>query len=301
MKNMVQNPASQKGRGNSIAIGFFLMTEKGLKVLEAIVGRFGSEHIAWVVGAKDPGLVDDCFDDIASLCRKNHIEFYCKGEEIKRPAEYTIAVSWRWLIPNIDHLIVLHDSLLPKYRGFAPLPTALINRESTIGVTALLASTEYDRGPILYQNRINLTYPLKIRDAIRLVSLAYVSLVIELMTQLINGKPFVGSEQDEEQATYSLWRDEDDYRISWNNEAPYISRFIDSLGYPYRGASSMMDGVKVRITESEVEPDVRIENRQPGKIIFSRGGCPVVVCGSGLLKITGLHGRPVKTEPVTIL
>jgi hypothetical protein len=83
MKELGSESRQPGAPGNSMAIGLFLMTEKGLKVLEAIVGRFGSEHIAWVVGARDRGLVDDCFDDIASLCRENQIEFYCKGEETK--------------------------------------------------------------------------------------------------------------------------------------------------------------------------------------------------------------------------
>jgi methionyl-tRNA formyltransferase len=272
-----------------MTVGFFLMTEKGVRVLEAVIDSFGAGQVAWVMSARDGNLVEDHFENIASTCATHGIEFYRRGEQIVQPADYVLAVSWRWLIPNAKRLIVLHDSLLPKYRGFAPLPAALINGETAVGVTALLANDEYDKGPILGQRKIELRYPVKIRDVIRMIGEQYSSLAVDLMAKLVEGQSLIGREQDEGQATYCLWRDEDDYRISWGEDATNIKRFVDSVGDPYRGASSLLNGVKVRISESEVEPDVRIENRQPGKVIFLRYGYPVVVCGRGLLKITELR------------
>jgi methionyl-tRNA formyltransferase len=98
----------------------------------------------------------------------------------------------------------------------------------------------------------------------------------------------VGRQQDETQVTYSLWRDDEDYRIRWQNDAASIKRFIDSLGDPYQGAASLMNGRQVRIYDAEVEPDVCVEDRHVGKVLFMRKGFPVIVCGSGLLKITAL-------------
>jgi methionyl-tRNA formyltransferase len=58
----------------------------------------------------------------------------------------------------------MHDSLLPKYRGFAPLPNALINGEREVGVTALFASEEYDMGDIVCQRRLAVEYPMITRS-----------------------------------------------------------------------------------------------------------------------------------------
>jgi methionyl-tRNA formyltransferase len=269
-------------------LGFFLMTAKGLAVLEAVIRAFGSARIAYVVSARDQNLVDDSFDEIAKLCNQNGIPFLEKKKPDSLLSTYTFAISWRWLINDVENLIVLHDSLLPKYRGFAPLPTALIKGEDKIGVTALFADEEFDRGDILGQKQTSVSYPIKIKAAIESVSRLYSELVLEIGGQVLRGERLVGTKQDETQVTYSLWRDEEDYRIRWENDASSIKRFIDSLGDPYQGAASLMNGQSVRIYDAEVEPDVRVEDRHVGKVLFMRKGFPVIVCGSGLLKITAL-------------
>ena len=196
-----------------------------------------------------------------------------------------IAVSWRWLITeNFSSTIIFHDSLLPKYRGFAPLVSALIKGDDRIGVTALLAQGEYDSGPIIAQESTSITYPVTIRQTIEKIIPCYEDLVLKVGNMIMNGnlKPF---QQDDAQATYSLWRDESDYEIDWNWDASQIRRFIDATGYPYKGALTYILGSKVRIFTAEEVKDVAIENRTPGKVIFCRHGEPIIVCGTGLLKV----------------
>ena len=53
-----------------------------------------------------------------------------------------IAAGWRWLLPSTEKLIVLHDSLLPRYRGFNPLVSQLIDKEERLGVTAVLLAID---------------------------------------------------------------------------------------------------------------------------------------------------------------
>ena len=69
---------------------------------------------------------------------------------------FKFAIGWKWIIDNTSQLIVLHDSLLPKYRGFSPLVNSLINGDTLTGVTALFASSEYDKGEIIEQAQIGL-------------------------------------------------------------------------------------------------------------------------------------------------
>ena len=272
-----------------MAIGFFLMTEKGLSVLRSVVATFGPGQVEYVVGAADKNLTRDYRDDIAAVCRQNGIRYVDRKDTFHATAEYHFAVSWRWLIKDAAGLIVLHDSLLPKYRGFAPLPTALINGEPFVGVTALTASDEYDRGDILGQRKLSVSYPVKIQTVISSLSAEYAALVVDLCRRICAGVPLTGVPQNEEEATYSLWRDEADYRIDWSADADRIKRFIDSLGSPYKGASTLLQQRRVRILDAAIEPDIHIEDRQPGKVVFVRLGSPIVVCGRGLLRVIDLR------------
>jgi methionyl-tRNA formyltransferase len=266
------------------AIALFVMTAKGLAVLRSLLEVYDSKVIAYVVVSKDEHVVNDYYDEIVALARQFNIVIYDRSHVLP-PAQYAMAVSWRWMIKfPINKLVVFHDSMLPRYRGFAPLVNALISGETRIGVTALLASEEYDTGPIVAQEVVNITYPLTIAEAIDLVKPCYQRLAVSTVKMLIESTLRV-VEQNEDDASYSLWRDDQDYRIDWTRDAEYIHRFINAVGYPYKGAFTSMGGERVRIMDSEIVADVVIENRDVGKVIFVQEGCPVIVCGKGLLKL----------------
>jgi methionyl-tRNA formyltransferase len=270
-------------------IALFLMTSKGLAVLDGIIIGFGAGVVSRVVGARDGAVERDYFDEIRELAASHDIPFFERVDApLPGPQEVCFAVGWRWLIRGAERLIVIHDSILPRYRGFAPLVSCLINGETTIGATALFASDNYDEGDVVAQGAIEVTYPLTVATAIELVSSVYVRLARELVERLIRGEALVGRSQDNSQATYSLWRDEDDYRIDWARSASWIRRFVDAVGHPYKGASAIADARLVRILQVEERVDVQVEHRVPGKVIFVDEGVPSVVCGEGLLKIVQL-------------
>lgn len=267
-------------------ISLFLMGEKGLAVLEAIVKNGMTAYIDCVVSENDPNTLDISNEGIRGICQLSNIQYYNRKERFEITTEYIIAIAWRWLIrAKKSKIIVLHDSLLPKYRGFAPLVNMLIHREPYIGVTAFFASDEFDRGDIIEQESVKIEYPILIAEAIRLISPIYVSITISIITKIIKHQVLNTSPQNEAEATYSLWRDEDDYRIDWNNSAEDIQQFVYSTGYPYKGACSIVHGEIVRIVDCTPLHDVIIMNRNVGKVLFYQDGHPVVVCRKGLLKI----------------
>ena len=273
--------------------GLYLMGYKGLVCLQAIVDSNNSHLIALVIGSKDEAIQNDYYDEIAAYCSNNNIPFKNRKEIIEINFDVAVAISWRWLIKFTDDipLIVFHDSLLPKYRGFAPLVNSLVNAESKIGVTALFASEEYDKGNIIMQKGMDVSYPIKIEMAIESVSKCYAELITTLFEMIETGNEIDSNPQDENEASYSLWLDENDYQIKWNQPAVDIKRFIDSVGYPYLGACTFIKDQKVRIFDAEVCEDVKIENRIPGKLIFLKDNCPVVVCGKGLLKLVKVENE----------
>lgn len=264
------------------------MTSKGLAVLHALSAPPYKSLISYIVVAKDKNVTNDYSNEIIDLAKNLQIPIF-ERSQIPPLASHIIAVSWRWLIqasPN-QKLIVFHDSILPRYRGFAPLVSALINGDKYLGVTALLASTEYDRGPIIDQEIIEIEYPITISTAIDLLLPCYSSISTKIFDKIISGN-IKESLQDENNATYSLWRDEQDYHIDWEWDAQYIKRFVDALGAPYKGAATTIGGETFRIRECTPLPDVKIENRKAGKVIFTEENNPIIVCGTGLIKITNI-------------
>ena len=268
------------------ALTLFLMTRKGAAVLDAIASRWGSAVVSRVVGARDQAVEEDFYEEIKVRSAELGIPHVDRAEAPSLGAvEVAMAVGWRWLVRGPSRVIVLHDSLLPRYRGFAPLVSCLANGEGRIGVTALLANERYDEGDILAQAGVDISYPLKVAQAIDRLTPLYAEVAVQVAAQVVAGDALRGRPQDHGAATYSLWRDEEDYRIDWTRPAAWIRRFIDAVGPPYRGASSLLEDRVVRILDAGELPDVKIENRTPGKIIFLEEGQPVVVCGQGLLKL----------------
>jgi methionyl-tRNA formyltransferase len=267
------------------------MSIKGLIVLKGLLERFDPTLIAYVVTAQDTAIEQDYHDEIRQLAQTAKIKVYQRKENsgVLENASHLLAVSWRWMLTTKpdQKLIVFHDSILPRYRGFAPLVSALVNGDACLGVTALVGSSDYDRGPIIGRQTVQVTYPLKIVRAIEILGNCYRDLATETVGKILTGT-LTSVPQDDTLASYSLWRDEADYFIDWNWPSTRIQRFVDAVGFPYKGAATAANGVVFRITEVTAVPDVTIENRTPGKIIFLCDKEPVVVCGQGLLRIHGM-------------
>lgn len=284
MKIDVQRDAIYLGK-----VTLFLMTEKGYEFLRENSARYKSLFHLVVVGA-DKNIEKDFEQEIIEYCVHQGIPCVRKTDFQDVTSEYALAISWRWLIKHpAEKLIVFHDSLLPKYRGFAPLVNALINGESEIGVSAIFGADDYDAGDIIAQSGSTITYPMRIADAIQINNRNYKVCAGLVLERLLEGEPLRATRQDERAATYSVWRDEHDYRIDWTKSAGEIRRFIDAVGFPYKGASTTLDGKTVRILSALEAPNVKVENRHCGKVLFMDEGKPVVICGQGMLKITEGH------------
>jgi methionyl-tRNA formyltransferase len=273
-------------------VNIYLLGKKGLIALKAL-NRSQLKLINQVVIGRDKNVKKDYSEDITLFCNKHKINnrAYDNLAVNEYDVDYHIAIGWRWLIrADENKLIVFHDSLLPKLRGFNPLVTALINGDTTIGATVLKGSEEFDRGDIYFQEFININYPIKISQAIDIVANIYGSLMVKLFESIENNT-LNSFKQDEEKASYSLWRDKEDYFIDWNKDAHYIKRFIDAVGYPYDGACTVLDQKIVKIYDAEVIKDVNIENRVVGKVLFKdpNNNAVTIVCGKGLLKVKDFY------------
>ena len=140
------------------------------------------------------------------------------------------------------------------------------------GITTALATGEFERGPIIGQQCVDISYPIRVAAAIERLLECYVGLADSLGAAISGGSRLIGNAQDESKASYSLWRDDEDYFIDWTQPAGRLRRFVDATGFPYRGTASRMDGETLRVLAASELDDVKIENQTPGKVLFLERG-----------------------------
>jgi len=199
--------------------------------------------------------------------------------------DFVMSIGWQYLIEGASGLVVLHDSLLPRFRGFAPTVTALLCGETRLGVTAIRAVSEVDAGPILSQHAVEIAPPISIQHAFERLAECYVSCITDVLEMRDSGRS-VERSQNHSAASYSIWRDDLDFFVDWRQSADNIHSHILAVGYPYQGAMSRLDAIEVRIDTAEVIRDVGFEIRQPGKIWKLNSSTSAdVVCGEGMLRV----------------
>jgi methionyl-tRNA formyltransferase len=206
--------------------------------------------------------------------------------------DYLFAVKWRTLIPQsvVDSsrggLVVFHASLLPKYRGFAPVNWPLINGETETGVTMFYAAEEVDSGDIIEQR----ARPITDDDDAGTID-AWLNETVEQMLDENLPRLAAGTApripQDHAQATYAVWRSPEDGRIDWSQPTRNVFNLVRGLASPYPGAYTLLEGRKLIVWSAEMEREPRrYVGRIPGKverIIPGAGVC--VLTGDGTLRL----------------
>ena len=280
-----------------MSITLYLLNKKGYEVLNALTtSEKYLKSIDLVVGAKDEGNDEDFYDEIRSLCETYNINYIDRNNKFAAKSKYSLAIGWRWLINDEKNLIVIHDCFLPKYRGFSPIVNMLINGENYLGATAIWATDKMDEGNILFQKKVNISYPLKIQKAIEIIAGLYVEIVLKMMNLILENQKLKGVPQIANDATYSIWRNEFDYFIDWTKDASEIVRFIDAVGYPYEGAKTKTEnGEVIRVIESAEVNNIISEIYAPGKLLMFDDKDPVILCGKNaikLLKVLDINNEP---------
>ncbi len=274
----------------AIELTVFAGQEKGFVALKYLCTRH-DVRINRVVVSVDRNVRSDFSAEIVDFCKSLGIPTMRRLD--LHDTHFAIAVGFRELIDwPIGRLVVLHDSLLPKYRGFAPVPSMLENGEKKLGVTAFVAGPGYDAGEILAYRSAKIRYPMKIKEALLLNHSNYIYCLGKVLGKLHTQKDKLsGRRQSSRRATYSLWRDLRDYQVNWARDAERIVRFIHAVGDPYDGAQTYLGSRPVRITDARSVGAVRVENPDPGKVIWRSHAKDniepraTVVCGTGLVEI----------------
>lgn len=276
----------------------FIANEKGFEYLKDFTS-YSKEKIGCVVSFRENNVNISYYDKIKTFCENNELVFEnwrsIKSNIASLIAHHSITdivlIGWKFLIPERikkllkGEMIVYHDSLLPKFRGFCPTPTAIIKGEKEFGFSIIKAEKEMDTGDILMQKR----YPLKeeyyVEDIIKILSKGYSDSIPFLLDGSLKKSFF--KKQDEKLATYSCWRDLNDMQIDWSQKNTDIYNFIRALGNPYKGAFTYLDDKKIYIFKSEIiREDKQFELNYPGKFWEINDAEATIICGKGLLKIS---------------
>ena len=176
----------------------------------------------------------------------------------------------------------VHASLLPKYRGAAPVHRAIIAGEPETGVTIIRLVRQMDAGPMLARRRRPIA-PDETSDA---VEAALAELGAGLLLEAIDGMEsgtVIGEAQNHRAATFAPRLSRDDGVIDWRAPAEAIHNLVRGL-HPWPHASSVLDGARYLVHRSAVVPGPR-DGVSPGTILEATGDRLVVATGRGALAI----------------
>ena len=190
--------------------------------------------------------------------------------------------------------INVHASLLPKYRGPAPIQWAIINGETETGVTTMLMDKGLDTGEILLASKT----PIFPEDTAETLHDRLAGLGAEALKQTLTGlrtRSLRPIPQNHSLATYAPLLSKNHGRIDWSRSAHHIERFIRGMT-PWPGAYTFWDEKRLRIFRAEIRSiaggDV------PGRVMEGNSQALTIATGEGVLSITEIQGSSGKRMPV---
>lgn len=178
----------------------------------------------------------------------------------------------------------LHGSLLPKYRGRAPVNWVIVNGEKETGITLHYMVKQADAGDIVAQKKVTIAEDDTALTLFRKLVPLTEELIRETVPQLASGKaPKIP--QDHSQATVFRGRKPEDGKIDWTKPSEEIYNLVRAVTHPYPGAFTFWDGKKIFIWQSRKSKTEG--NAKPGTIT---GLNPLmVICGKETIELTQIQ------------
>ncbi|MBD0334864.1 MAG: methionyl-tRNA formyltransferase [Cyanobacteria bacterium Co-bin13] len=208
-----------------------------------------------------------------------------------------------------------HGSLLPAYRGAAPIQWSLYHGESETGVTTMLMDAGMDTGPMLLKSRLPIDLMATAQDLAQVLAAQSADLLVDTLQQLQLGSVAAVS-QPEEQATYAPLIQKEDYALDWSRSAIALHNQIRGF-YPNCTTLFRSEPLKITATapleeftwpqlpenlirlQSTVEAiQLTAASARPGEVVgLLKGQGPLIQTGEGLLLL--LQVQPQGKRPQT--
>ena len=211
----------------------------------------------------------------------------------KQKVDFIIVVAYGNLIDefiiNFPKFLTInvHASLLPKWRGAAPIQRSILNDDKETGICIMKVEKKLDAGPIIKLEKIKINYDDNAGSIYKKMILVGCPLLVKAMKEIIN-KDYKMINQKENLSTYAPKIKKSESRIMWKDNAEKINLKIRAFN-PFPGAWTKIrgDNKRIKILKSEVvkKKIAHEKNLVIGKISDSLE----VSCGKGFLKILELQ------------
>ena len=200
--------------------------------------------------------------------------------------------------------INVHGSLLPKYRGAAPVQWSILNLDEKTGVTIMKMDVGMDTGDILTQADLVIGRRVHTPELMDQLANLGADLLIRTLPDYLSGK-ITSIPQEEDKATVSPPITKDQGVIDWNRKAEQIDAQVRALS-EWPGAVTMWKGAKLKIYDAYADPEAMTylnmyrENNgepEPGTVLFAKKGKLAVMCQDApilLLEVQPQSGKRMK-------
>ena len=265
----------------------------GRDCLEA-AAEVGAEIVGVVTlpGPIDPNRSGQCaFDDVAArfdaaLIETRDVNALETLNEIRKlEPEVVFVVGWSQLAHDAfialasEGVFGMHPTLLPRHRGRAPIPWAILSGLARTGVTLFeIVDPTADSGAIVGQVEVPVSTEETATSLFASLAAAHVAVIRELLPQLLErSAPRVP--QDAKRASSWPKRSPADGIIDWETRAPYLYDWVRAQTRPYPGAFTFLGDEKVIVWGAR--PVELVGAAAAGTIVGLEGERPVVACGEG--------------------
>ncbi len=211
-------------------------------------------------------------------------------------ADIVIVVAYGQLIPkefldiSKNGFINIHASLLPKWRGAAPIQRAIMNLDEVTGISVMRINEKLDAGPTMLKKEIKLDNEMNAEDVSNQLSKIGSEIISDCLDLIEIGKAkFV--EQDHGKATHAQKIDKEEAKIKWDENAIKIIAKINGL-YPNPGAWFLFQGERYKILKATLSD---LEG-QPGTVLDDN---LTVACGAKSIKIQEIQRQGKSKQKAT--
>jgi len=206
-------------------------------------------------------------------------------------ADFFAVVAYGKILPQIildippGGCINLHASLLPRYRGAAPINRAIVNGDSETGVSTMLLDAGMDTGPVLLEKRVPIGPDDTAEDLAITLSTLGAGLLVETIG-LLSKKKITPRAQDDSKASYAPMLKKEDGEIDWGRPPREVKDLMRGL-YPWPGTYTRWKGRTIKVHSGR---PVDGESKNPSGTVESVSKTGIIVaCGNGLFEITELQ------------
>ena len=184
--------------------------------------------------------------------------------------------------------INIHASLLPRWRGAAPIQRAIMAGDTKTGVTIMQMDEQLDTGPIFTTSEVEITDQTT-SETLHQSMANLGACIINKTLKDINSKNLRAIEQSTSGISYADKLSRDEGYVDWNKSAEEIEKLVRAL-YPWPGAWTEIDGSRIKIFESKVIPASK-QTFPPGTIIDNK---LTISCGRNSLRLVRLQKQGKK-------